>query len=77
MFSHALPTAELFADLLTREATVRGLIGPREVPRLWERHLLNCAVITDLMPEAAPSATSAAVPGCPGSRSRSGDRTSR
>ncbi len=50
MFSRALPTAELFADLLTREATVRGLIGPREVPRLWERHLLNCAVITDLMP---------------------------
>jgi 16S rRNA (guanine527-N7)-methyltransferase len=39
-----------FADLLTREATVRGLIGPREVPRLWERHILNCAVITDLMP---------------------------
>ena len=50
MFSRALPTAELFADLLAREATVRGLIGPREVPRLWERHLLNCAVITDLMP---------------------------
>ena len=51
MFSRALPQAEQFADLLTREATVRGLIGPREVPRLWERHLLNCAVITDLMPE--------------------------
>ena len=51
VFSRALPQAEQFADLLTREATVRGLIGPREVPRLWERHLLNCAVITDLMPE--------------------------
>ncbi len=51
MFSHALPAAVRFADLLTREATVRGLIGPREVPRLWERHLLNCAVVTDLMPE--------------------------
>ncbi len=50
VFSHALPLAEQFADLLTQEATVRGLIGPREVPRLWERHLLNCAVITELMP---------------------------
>jgi 16S rRNA (guanine527-N7)-methyltransferase len=50
VFLRALPAAEQFADLLTREATVRGLIGPREVPRLWERHLLNCAVITDLMP---------------------------
>jgi len=50
VFSRTLPLAEQFADLLTGEATVRGLIGPREVPRLWERHLLNCAVITDLMP---------------------------
>ena len=46
VFSRKLPLAEAFADLLTREATVRGLIGPREVPRLWERHILNCAVIT-------------------------------
>lgn len=45
----ALPTAERFADLLAAEATVRGLIGPREVPRLWERHLLNCALVTDLV----------------------------
>jgi 16S rRNA (guanine527-N7)-methyltransferase len=51
VFSRALPLAEQFAELLSTEATVRGLIGPREVPRLWERHLLNCAVITDLMPE--------------------------
>ena len=45
----------------------RGLLGPREVPRLWERHVLNCAV-----PGRAarrPSrwwATWAAGPGCPG-----------
>jgi 16S rRNA (guanine527-N7)-methyltransferase len=51
VFLRALPQAEQYAALLTEGATVRGLIGPREVPRLWERHLLNCAVITDLMPE--------------------------
>ncbi|MEO5653094.1 MAG: 16S rRNA (guanine(527)-N(7))-methyltransferase RsmG [Marmoricola sp.] len=49
MFAAALPLAEQFAQLLASEATVRGLIGPREVPRLWERHLLNCAVVTELM----------------------------
>ena len=54
VFSAALPTAEAFAHLLATEATVRGLIGPREVPRLWERHLLNSAVVTDLV---APGAT--------------------
>jgi 16S rRNA (guanine527-N7)-methyltransferase len=51
VFSRALPIAERYAELLTSEAIVRGLIGPREVARLWERHILNCAVITDLMPQ--------------------------
>ena len=32
---------------------VRGLIGPREVPRLWDRHLLNCAVLAEAMPAGA------------------------
>lgn len=36
-----------FADLLAGPGVERGLIGPREVPRLWERHLLNCAVVAD------------------------------
>jgi len=49
VFSDALPTAEAYANLLATEATLRGLIGPREVPRLWERHLLNSAVVTDLV----------------------------
>ncbi len=49
VFGLQLPIAEAYADLLAGEATVRGLIGPREVPRLWERHLLNCAVLTDLI----------------------------
>lgn len=47
VFSDALPTAVAYAVLLATEGIVRGLIGPREVPRLWERHLLNCAVVTD------------------------------
>ena len=66
MFSRALPTAEAYADLLTQEATVRGLIGPREVPRLWERHILNCAVITDLMPEGSSVCDIGSGAGLPG-----------
>lgn len=45
VFSHALPLAVEYADLLAREGVLRGLIGPREVPRLWERHLINCALL--------------------------------
>lgn len=52
--SDRLPLAERYADLLATEGVVRGLIGPREAPRLWDRHLLNCAVLADVMP---PSAT--------------------
>jgi 16S rRNA (guanine527-N7)-methyltransferase len=66
VFSRALPKAEEFAELLITEATVRGLIGPREVPRLWERHLLNCAVITDLMPEGSSVCDIGSGAGLPG-----------
>jgi len=38
-----------YAGWLAGAGTVRGLIGPREVPRLWDRHLLNCAVVADLI----------------------------
>lgn len=45
MFSDALPLAERFASLLATDGVVRGLIGPREVPRLWDRHLVNCGLL--------------------------------
>ena len=44
------PQLTEFATLLADVGVTRGLIGPREVPRLWERHLLNCAVVAS--PEA-------------------------
>jgi 16S rRNA (guanine527-N7)-methyltransferase len=42
-----------YAELLATAGVERGLIGPREVPRLWDRHLLNCAVAVPLVPEGA------------------------
>jgi len=66
VFSDALPLATAYADLLAREATVRGLIGPREVPRLWERHLVNCALVTDLVPEGATVCDIGSGAGLPG-----------
>ncbi|WP_113701912.1 16S rRNA (guanine(527)-N(7))-methyltransferase RsmG [Nonomuraea lactucae] len=43
--------ANAFADLLAGPGVVRGLLGPREVPRIWDRHLLNCAVVAEAVPE--------------------------
>jgi 16S rRNA (guanine527-N7)-methyltransferase len=51
VFGSRTPLAERYAAFLATEGVTRGLIGPREAPRLWERHLLNCAVLTDLLPE--------------------------
>lgn len=41
---------QAYAELLAGPGVVRGLIGPREVPRLWDRHLLNCAVVGEEVP---------------------------
>lgn len=51
IFGEHLPTAVGYAGLLVTDAVVRGLIGPREAPRIWERHLLNCAVVAEIIPE--------------------------
>lgn len=48
-----LELAERFVDLLAEQGPERGLIGPREVDRLWERHLLNCALMADAIPSDA------------------------
>ncbi len=46
-----IPLVERYAELLATEGVERGLIGPREAPRLWQRHLLNCAVLAELLPQ--------------------------
>ncbi len=51
VFGGALDQARRYAELLATDGVTRGLIGPRETDRLWERHLLNCAVVAELLPE--------------------------
>lgn len=45
--------AQRYTEHLASTGIVRGLIGPREAPRLWERHVLNCAVVQELIPHEA------------------------
>lgn len=61
-----LPLAEAYTMLLATEGVVRGLIGPREAPRLWERHVLNCAVLAELLPQDASVADIGSGAGLPG-----------
>lgn len=61
-----LRLAGRYADLLATEGVVRGLIGPREGARLWERHLLNCAVLGELVPDGAEVCDVGSGAGLPG-----------
>jgi 16S rRNA (guanine527-N7)-methyltransferase len=49
VFGSRLAMATEYAGWLTADGVTRGLLGPREVPRLWDRHLLNCAAVTELV----------------------------
>lgn len=66
LFGDRLPLAERYVELLATEGMVRGLVGPRETPRLWDRHLLNCAVLGELLPQGAVVADVGSGAGLPG-----------
>lgn len=65
-FSDSLPTIQRYVDFLSTAGVERGLIGPREVPRLWDRHILNCAAVIPRIPDGASVADVGSGAGLPG-----------
>lgn len=55
-----------YVALLASDGVERGLIGPREVGRLWSRHVANCAVLEELVPEGSRVADVGSGAGLPG-----------
>lgn len=53
LFGDGLALAEAYAELLVTDGVMLGLIGPREAPKIWDRHLLNCAAVAELIPPGA------------------------
>lgn len=66
VFGECFPEAVRYGELLADVGVTRGLIGPREVPRLWERHLLNCAVLSEVVPEGVTVCDVGSGAGLPG-----------
>lgn len=65
-FPHGFESIDRYVDLLTNTAVHRGLIGPREVPRLWQRHILNCVVVAPVFPTGSAICDLGSGAGLPG-----------
>lgn len=66
IFGDRLALAERYVEHLATSGTERGLIGPREIPRLWGRHVLNCAVIESEIAQGSHVADVGSGAGLPG-----------
>jgi len=62
----AYPGVLRYAEMLRDQGELRGLIGPREVPRIWERHILNSAAVAQYLPAAGSIADIGSGAGLPG-----------
>ena len=65
-FPEVVTQLEAYARSLATDGVTRGLIGPREVPRIWERHIANCAAIEELIPRSASVVDIGSGAGLPG-----------
>jgi 16S rRNA (guanine527-N7)-methyltransferase len=68
VFGDRIDLACCYADLLAGPGVEWGLIGPREVERLWDRHILNSAVVGELIDAEArvvDIGSGAGLPGLP------------
>lgn len=66
VFGPRLALAQAYHASLATDGSIRGFIGPREVPRLWERHILNCAVVNEIIAKDASVVDVGSGAGLPG-----------
>ncbi|WP_342320191.1 16S rRNA (guanine(527)-N(7))-methyltransferase RsmG [Corynebacterium mayonis] len=66
IFGERLDMAIGYHRLLAQVASVRGFIGPKEVGRLWSRHILNCAVVSEALAAGISVADIGSGAGLPG-----------
>jgi len=66
VFGSGIDLARQYAQLLVRDGDLLGLLGPREMPKLWARHILNSAVVAELVPDGAKVADVGSGAGLPG-----------
>ena len=65
-FGPAFADVEEYVHMLEEEGEIRGLVGPREMPRLWSRHAVNAAAVLDFLPRSGPILDIGSGAGLPG-----------
>ncbi len=65
-FGDSFSLVSRFAEMLHDQGELRGLIGPREVSRIWERHILNSAAVVQYLPTSGTIADIGSGAGLPG-----------
>jgi 16S rRNA (guanine527-N7)-methyltransferase len=68
IFGEGVAKARSYAALLIRDGDILGLLGPREMPKIWTRHILNSAVVAELLQSGetvADVGSGAGLPGIP------------
>lgn len=68
IFGLGIDKARSYAKALVDDSDLLGLLGPREMPKLWSRHILNSAVVAELVPagvSVADVGSGAGLPGIP------------
>ncbi len=66
LYGESTATVERFVHHLVTTGIEWGLLGPREIPKMWDRHVLNCAVVQELLPKGALVADVGSGAGLPG-----------
>ena len=68
IFGSQLELARAYTDRLAKDSETFGLLGPRELPRIWGRHVINSALLSELVPagsKVADIGSGAGLPGIP------------
>jgi 16S rRNA (guanine527-N7)-methyltransferase len=68
IFGPQIKLARAYADMLARDSDELGLLGPRELDKIWSRHILNSAVVAELVRPGqivADVGSGAGLPGLP------------
>ena len=68
IFGPQLDLARAYTDRLAQDSETFGLLGPRELPRIWDRHVINSALLAELVPagsKVADIGSGAGLPGIP------------